>query len=289
LTTWLGFDHHDAYDGRTQQSKNYTIDEIKTYRNKLYEEIERNQPKDTTNEQTPDSSYDAGPRVKIVRDELGLKISQFVELLSLGSQREYKAMENGNKEVPLSLLNGISEISGVNIEWLKHEEHPRYTVEVIYLNPIEADLEYCASLHPEEYFLILDKKALHIGLVAQTSKYSYKVFDTGVKLDFWNWVDEHWAIPAFYNFLQKLSDSWHDIDGVVIPANIYKKLWEGEIHFLTALSHKDHRGGDLLYDILDIDETRTGLTSYYQRYGGNWMHRVHEELKKHLSAQLAKK
>jgi len=88
---WLCFNHHDAYDGKTRQSKNYTIGEVKTYRNKLYEEIDRNPPRETTN-QVKDYSFDAGARIKTVRDELGLKSSQFAELLPIGSQREYEAM-----------------------------------------------------------------------------------------------------------------------------------------------------------------------------------------------------
>lgn len=33
---WLCFDHHDQYDGKTSQSKGFTINEIKEYRRRLY-------------------------------------------------------------------------------------------------------------------------------------------------------------------------------------------------------------------------------------------------------------
>lgn len=38
---WLCFNHHDAYDSTTRQSKNYTIGEAKAYRSQLYEVIEQ--------------------------------------------------------------------------------------------------------------------------------------------------------------------------------------------------------------------------------------------------------
>jgi hypothetical protein len=38
---WLCLDHHDEYDSRTSQSKGLTIGEVKQYRAKLYEAVER--------------------------------------------------------------------------------------------------------------------------------------------------------------------------------------------------------------------------------------------------------
>ena len=75
---------------------------------------------------------------------------------------------------------------------------------------------------------------LNVGLIVQTGKYRYQVMDTGVTLDFWNWIDSHWAIPAFYHFLKDLSDPWHDIDGVCLPTRYDKQLFNGEIHFLAV-------------------------------------------------------
>lgn len=34
---WLCLDHHDTYDSRTSQSKGFTLDEVRTYRDQLYE------------------------------------------------------------------------------------------------------------------------------------------------------------------------------------------------------------------------------------------------------------
>ena len=226
--------------------------------------------------------YDAGERIKVIRTELGLKPSQFFELVGLASQREYESIENGEKEAPLSLLKTINQVSGANLEWLKHEEGSRYKIEAVHFRPVDADLEYCSGLNPQEYFLTLDKKSLHVGLIAQTSEYRYQVIDTGVMLNFWAWTESYWAIPAFYDFLDRLSGPWHDIDGVVLPPQYDQKLFKGDIHFLTAYAYADRFGGDLLYDLLDLDNTRNEVLSYAKKYGGNWMPKVHDGFRKYL-------
>lgn len=227
--------------------------------------------------------FDAGKRVKTVRNELGIKTSEFIELTGLLSEREYKAIERGEKETPLHLLEKITQISGVNLEWLKHGGELRYPIEAVYFNPVERDLAFCARLNPQEYFLTLNEKDLHIGLVAQIGAYRYQVIDTGVTLDFWNWVESFWAIPAFYDFLERLSGPWHDIYGVILPPQIETKFYAGEIHFLAARQYAKRFGRNLLYDLLDLEETRR-VSSYKRVYGGNWMPKVHKVFRKYLNA-----
>lgn len=223
--------------------------------------------------------FDAGGRLKQVREEIGLKGSEFVEKLGLSSERKYLSIESKTEEAPLSLLWKVHKLTGVTMEWLKHGKSPRYDVDYIDLNPIKDDLDRCAKLNPTEYFLTLNSKDLHVGLVAQIGDHRYQAFDTGVTLDFWNWVESHWAISRFYKFLKALSDPWHDIDGLLITPAEDKKLYSGETHFQDLSSG---RRTDLVYDILDINETRLHLTSYKRRYGGDWMHRVHDEFKYYL-------
>src|SRR5437588_6907976 len=33
---WLCLEHHDEYDGKTSQSKGFTLDEVREYRDRLY-------------------------------------------------------------------------------------------------------------------------------------------------------------------------------------------------------------------------------------------------------------
>ena len=41
---WLCLEHHDEYDGRTSQSKGFTVEEVRHYRDRLYAEIEPPEP-----------------------------------------------------------------------------------------------------------------------------------------------------------------------------------------------------------------------------------------------------
>ena len=128
-----------------------------------------------------------------------------------------------------------------------------------------------------------------MGLVAQLSKYRYQVLETEVTLDFWNWIDQYWAIPAFYHFLKELSDPWHDIVGISLPTRYDTQLYRGEIHFLTALRSQTREARDLVYDLLDLDHTRLNIYPYAKTYGGNWMDRVHEEFRKYLDREAVRK
>ncbi|MBK9207787.1 MAG: hypothetical protein IPL71_05595 [Anaerolineales bacterium] len=223
--------------------------------------------------------FDAGGRLRQVREEIGVKSSEMIELLGLQSERQYLTMERQAEEVPFSLLELVHKLTGVSLEWLKHEENPRYEIEAIYFNPINRDLQYCDSLNPIEYFLTLEPKSLHTGLIVQTNKYCFQTIETGVNLNLWDWLEDHWAIPAFYKFLKALSDPWHDIDGIIINASDDKRLYDGSIHF-SAVSRM--KKTDLIYDILDINETRGVVARYSKTYGGNWMHKVHDTFKKYL-------
>ncbi|MBC8507194.1 MAG: TIR domain-containing protein [Chloroflexi bacterium] len=223
--------------------------------------------------------YDAGERIQLVREEIGLQASQIIEEINFFSEREYRAIESQEQETPLSLLKSIANLSGVRLEWLKHGEEQLYDIEAVYFNPIERDLEFFANLNSQEYFLTLNEKDLHVGLVAQTGKYRYQFITTGVTLDFWNWVENYWAIPAFYHFLIRLSGPWHDIEGIVLPAQVETKLQKGEMHFLSAQRQARRFGKGLLYDLLDLDETRGKFSSYKRLYGGNWMPKVHQEFR----------
>jgi transcriptional regulator with XRE-family HTH domain len=238
-----------------------------------------NQPKESKSQEV---FFDAGRRLRHVREEIGLKTSEFVELLGLQSEKKYLSMEQQAEEVPLSLLEKLYEVTGVSLEWSKHEKMPRYEIEKLYFNPVEEALQRCADLKPLEYFFTLETKSLHVGLIAQTGKYRYQVFETGVTLDFWNWIDAHWAIPAFYRFLKALSDPWHDIRGVIVNASDDQKLYNGDVHFM-ATSWKVNL--NIVYDILDIDETRLGVSSYSRMYGGNWMSKVHKVFREYLKAE----
>jgi transcriptional regulator with XRE-family HTH domain len=227
--------------------------------------------------------FDAGDQVKTVRNELGLSTSEFAELLGVRSQTQYASMESRIVEFPLSVLRKVSEVSSVSLDWLKHASEPRYKVGRVYLNPVEDDLRNCASLNPQKYYLTIDKKQLHMGLVLQTAKYQFQVMETGVHLDFWNWVDELWAISAFYNLLIGISSqSKRTIMTVFLPTRFDKRLYEGNIHFLFSLNNSEMITPGFLYDLLDIDQHTNSPSPHSKFYGINSFDRIQEYFKEYI-------
>jgi hypothetical protein len=234
----------------------------------------------------PERLFMAGDKVRIVRNELGITTSEFIEALEFPSQREYEKMENQERELPLSLLKKMSGLTGVNLEWLKHGYGHRYTIEAISLNPVEAGLEFCASLNPHEYFFTLDKKELHAGIVIQTGKYRFQVLETGITLDFWNWVESYWAITRFYHFLKELSDSWHhDIESIIIPTRFDKQLFDGDIHFLSAIRNSDGPFPGFLHDLLDINHDRLSRRPRSKVYDISSFDKIQEYFRNYLQEE----
>jgi transcriptional regulator with XRE-family HTH domain len=110
-----------------------------------------------------EGDYEAGVRIKTVREELGLKTSQIAELLKVHSQREFEAMESGNIETPLSVLENLHVLAGVSINWLKHGDGPRYRVHSGGpLRRIEIARHSILRIQPKEIILTLGTENLDI-------------------------------------------------------------------------------------------------------------------------------
>ena len=60
---WLCLDHHDEYDSRTSQSKGLTPDEVRTYRDRLYQELGAAPPPAVP---PPDQVLDKTPAARVV-------------------------------------------------------------------------------------------------------------------------------------------------------------------------------------------------------------------------------
>lgn len=231
--------------------------------------------------QTQEMYYNAGERVQSVREELDLSTGEFFELLDPSGQSDYEDIEESKKDTPLSLLEKVSRVSGVNLTWLKHGQGYKYNVGSIKLRSVEEDLQYCASLNPRNYFLTLNTDNWHAGLVIQRGNYKYEAVETGITLDFWNWVDSHWKIPAFFNFLKRLSGEWYHIAGVSLQQMYDDQLFNGEIHFLAARRFGSRNADSLVYDLLDIDNTRQTIYGYSKTYHDDWMNKVHDVFRKY--------
>lgn len=102
---WLCLEHHDKYDGKTSQSKNYTIAEIKRYRDDLYKEVaarraEASATTDINDELVPESQLkddirallgNINPRILKLLDEGNESISVMISLPKLSALQQLQS------------------------------------------------------------------------------------------------------------------------------------------------------------------------------------------------------
>lgn len=281
---FLCLNHHDQYDGKTRQSKGFTIDELKTYRDLLYQEVERrrNSPGEIDSVNADGQIlFDAGGRIQSVRKELGIKVSQFVEMLKYPSQREFEAIEKCTSESPLYLLQRVHDLTGASLGWLKHGDEPRYEHDMMPIHPVKDAIKIVTEFHPKRFYMTLETKSLHVGIVVELSDYRFQTLDLGMNLDYWNWVDQLWAFSNFYQILSILDEIAPRPFGAIIPNRYDKQLYEGKIHPLTALQHSAHVKAAWTDALLDYHRQKNSAWQYRSRYG-SWLIKVQDALKEHL-------
>ena len=281
---FLCLNHHDQYDGQTRQSKGFTTEELKAYRDLLYQEVERrrNTPQgldaDHPNEQM---RFEAGSRIQAVRKELGIKVSQFVEMLNYPSQREFEAIEDQAAESPLYLLQRVHDQTGASLAWLKHGDEPRYEYDVLPLHPVETAIQRINDLHPKNFFMTLETVSLHVGIVVELRDYRFQTLDLGMNLDYWNWADQLWAFSSFFQILTALDKIASRPFGAIIPTRYDQHLYEGKIHPLTVLRRSAHLKAAWTDALLDYQRIKASKWHYRIRYG-SWLIKVQDALKNHF-------
>jgi hypothetical protein len=239
--------------------------------------------------------YDVGERLGIVRQELNAKSSDFFEALGLQSEREYLEMESKTEEVPLSVLKKVHNLTGVSLGWLKHGEEPRYEIDVEYFYPVKKGLEYIVKLNPKKVFFTLGlpnhglenllPENLSTGIVVQTGKYRYQVIDYGMSLNFWEWIENFGLISPYFEFLSILLDRYYGHNGIALSRSQHKQLFEGKIHFISALKQADGKYSNWPEAVLDTNYQKHPKTFYEKRYG-KWVTKLHNSYNK-IMADIA--
>ena len=231
--------------------------------------------------QVQESRYYAGERLRVLREQLHLKPSEFIELLGLPSEAAYLDMEANTAEVPLSLLEQIVDLTGVDLDWLKHGGEKMYPVSCLPLRDLRQDLLTLIRQRPRLILLTVDSPRLFVGICTQVSDYRWHVYETGMWLKFWNWVDDLWAIPHFYAFLYGLSEIFpYHTRGYKIARNEHEQLYSGKVHPCSILSTNISLYSWIIEALLDLEHQNPDAHWYTKQYG-RWITRVHEEFKKY--------
>jgi hypothetical protein len=114
---FLCLDHHTQYDSKTSQHKNYTISELKTARNKLYEAIEQEQHLGEDSKVAVGFDDDRATLQSIV-DAMGGGTMTFLKDFDFGNAFERDAIE-GLKKVVLDQRHPEHEFIDSELEALR--------------------------------------------------------------------------------------------------------------------------------------------------------------------------
>jgi len=225
--------------------------------------------------------FQAGERLKKLRQELSLKPSEFMEILGLASETRYRTMEAGESECSRSLLETVCAVSGVSLEWLKHGTEPEHAVDLLYWPRVSEAIQILVDLSPESVYVTYEQKNLHVGLCAQTDKFIYQVYDLNLSMDFWKWDEAFGYIPYFFAFLHSLQKTFdHRVCGRRISPKNRRRLYGGKAHPYSIVPPGMPKFHYWVDDVLDIWHKRLNAEDYSRMYG-KWFPRVQQECRKH--------
>lgn len=214
------------------------------------------------------SKFLVGNRLRRLRKELSLTPSEFVERLSLPSEKKYRDIETDKAECPLPILQEIHDLTGASLEWLKHGSEPEYEVQYLPWPNVSEAVQELIDLSPELILVTCNRRNLFLGLSVRIGEFRYKVFKLELRLDFWTWVDQHWAIPRFYVFLYYLFGVFgYRIQGRQIRQRDHQKLYKGEIHPYRVLKQNGIEERYWVESLLDIRGTSSPIQDFEKAYG----------------------
>ena len=109
---FLCFDHHDGYDSKTSQSKSIQINEVKAYRDDLYQYIESGKLRDSVIPEKPeqkDEYNEIYSYLSCLYNDIGLFVKQYYNSENSHNNQASKALHERTKEfVPLSAKYELS-------------------------------------------------------------------------------------------------------------------------------------------------------------------------------------
>jgi transcriptional regulator with XRE-family HTH domain len=214
------------------------------------------------------SKFLAGDRLRRLRKELSLTPSEFVERLSLTSEKKYRDIETDKAECSLPILREIHDLTGASLEWLKHGLGPEYEVQYLPWPNVSEAVQQLIDLSPELILVTCNRRNLFLGLSVRIGEFRYKVFKLELRLDFWTWVDQHWAIPRFYVFLYYLFGVFgYRAQGRQIRQRDHQKLYKGEIHPYAVLKQNGIEERYWVESLLDIRGTSSPIQDFEKAYG----------------------
>lgn len=227
-----------------------------------------------------ESYFDCGHRIREAREDLDLSTSKFIEAINYHSEKHFKNIEQRQEECPTSILHRISQLTGISTEWLKHGTDYKYPYSDLDPHDINNFVGSLKNLNPTNLYFCTETKHNEVVLVVQTSIYNWQIVTFQFRLDFWNWMEDHWYIPRVYEIIDRIHEEFHfDIYGRIYPTLTFEKLSSMMHHPKMIIESSKVEGrhwSDDIRDAYHTSHTAKGYSSY-----GKWFLKVQEYFKQY--------
>jgi len=239
----------------------------------------------------PDEEFfDAGDRVRQIREDLQLNKGRFARLIGFRSDKEYDALEQGNIECTLATIQKINEVTGADLDWLKYgadqcqyERATSISTESWKGILQKLDTLGCQSdAFPNICVVIGRERFDDVGIVAITNSYMiseykalnrYKALQISLCTDFWVPMNDAPIrdIFNFYRLLREISSrkSFY-VRGQVITQQDRSDLYLGKRHPSKIIKDQFANRPQMMKwpeDILDINYAYRTQKDYNAIYG----------------------
>jgi hypothetical protein len=230
--------------------------------------------------------FDCGKRVKEVREDVSLPISQVIEQVAFPSEKEWKAIESGDVEISEKYIDALSVLTGVSTAWLKHGVGVKYPVEVIYDHQIEK-VESLTAESPLASYIALTPASMEAILMVQFSEFRWRIFPFGFSMDFWDWAGDEHHIPIIYELLQGIDRLLKHPYGRIISPGLAKEILAGKEHPSVSFK-KTGRNSYWFDDLFDLHHKYPIAKDKYLDHG-EWFVKLQNEFRNFQDNGLAQK
>lgn len=224
---------YDAYRNYERGSANIPLNVLKALRERFCVNINyliTGYGNMFTSSQASGKAYLIGERLKALRDMLSLSSSEFFSYLDMGSEKEFLAIENNEKEATENVLEDICESFSVNVGWLtKKDASPPFRSRRVKLEEFLRVYKMYKSYRPEILFATSsphEGEPVYLALFLQGNK----PFQ-GILL--YESVDWTYAVEELIQVMQVIY-SLSPPSVYIVDRDTFRYLLVGEVHAVKA-------------------------------------------------------
>jgi hypothetical protein len=226
--------------------------------------------------QSEQVGYLCGSRIKRVREDLNLKPSHLIDLISFPSETAWRQAEMGRTGVHGQHLASLSELTGASLDWLKHGDGSPYETLPIDDYRWREGLVTLKGIDPFEARVAIDPRLMRCAVLRRRSEYRTDALTFTFDLGFWDWVEDHGHIPEIWRCLRWLRDQCDLRCGVILEPAAAERLFAGNAH---AGQFFEGRRSDWFDDLFDLDRKIPHLRREYKAYGA-WFEKLQQSIKR---------